>query len=172
MVSFSIPWSYGDYFGRYTIVSKGWLTNVLTALTTIVKSSQEYFRLILKTQIWAGKKDDGVTTGRRKEDEVFVAPDDAVDVLVGVLVRRRDGPAVAHPKIDGVRGFSESHPGPFELAGVLEQRLELLRQVGVLGKEENVRLVVDKHSSLLVQQFLKLWTLDDYVLAFDSTLPV
>ena len=69
---------------------------------------------------------------RRKQDEVLVAAHDAVNVLVGVFVRRRDGTFVAHPEVDSVRAFPESLSGPFELAGVQDQSLEFVGQVGVL----------------------------------------
>ena len=69
---------------------------------------------------------------RRKQDEVLVAAHDAVNVLVGVFVRRRDGTFVAHPEVDSVGTLPERFPCPVELASVLNQQLEFVRQVGVL----------------------------------------
>ena len=61
-----------------------------------------------------------------------MSTNDAVDVLVGVLVGGGHGSSVAHPEVDGVRAFPESLSGPSELAGVQDQSLEFVSQVRVL----------------------------------------
>ena len=52
---------------------------------------------------------------RREKSDVFVAADDAVDVLEGVFVGRGDGAGVTHPEVDRVRRLSEGLACPQKL---------------------------------------------------------
>lgn len=76
--------------------------------------------------------DAGMTYGRQ-QDEVLLADDLGVDVLVVVPVQGRDGPRVADPEVGGVGVLLEGYPGEGDVSRhVLREGQVLVAEVVVL----------------------------------------
>jgi hypothetical protein len=90
----------------------------------------------------------------RQQDEVLLADDLGVDVLVVVLVQGRDGSRVADPEVGGVGVLLEGYPGEGNVSrDIVRQRQVLMAEVVVLCLEcQDLSLV-----GCLIEEVLRVW---------------